>query len=91
MSESTFAIPELPDWRVRIVAVDGVPASQPIVFFCKLERRKKSGKWVTTVLGFRAYGDAFEAIMGASGALQTIRNNPRKVRAGIIRPFQDGT
>jgi hypothetical protein len=86
--EMILALPELPNWRVRIVpGVSMALGTDPLAWFCKLERRKKSGKWVTTVSGFMAYEDAFTAVLGAAAALQVVKDKPRHVRAGLIRPF----
>lgn len=82
--ETIFDLPDLPRWRVLIVRMD--PAGHD-VFLCKVERQKKNGHWVTTVSGLQTYSDGLMAFAGAAAALQKVRENPRKVRAGLVRPF----
>lgn len=88
MSEMVLDLPELPNWRVRVVpGISMALGTDPLAWFCKLERRKKNGRWVTTVSGFAAFEDVFTAVLGAAAALQVVKDKPRKVRAGLIRPF----
>src|SRR5580765_6209631 len=83
---TVFELPDVPNWRVLISSGLTLHGVVPNVWFAKLERRKKDGRWVTTVSGFMAYDSAFEAMLGAAAALQKVKDKPRHVRSGIIRP-----